>query len=258
MSWLPGIVQGFTSRNGGTSDAPYASLNLSYNVGDDPARVQANRDHLAACFGMTRASMVYAEQVHSDRVAVVDDPTDDPVPGVDALVTSTPGLLLTQLYADCVPVYIVDPLKRVIALVHSGWRGTSTNIVYKTTRVLQERFDVQPRMCQVAVGPSIAGDNYEVDVNVVDAFRDTYLAGASTAIVPRSEWNGKFELHLRRIIFSQLLTAGYKPSAIAVCEEDTFANEKEFFSHRRESKRNRKTGRMAAILGIQATGSKQK
>ena len=250
MAWLPGIVQGFTTRRGGVGVAPYDTLNLGLHCGDAEDTVSSNRQSLADALRASVSDFVFAEQVHGASVAIVDSPRATPVAGADALVTACPGLILTMLFADCMPIYIVDPIKRVAALIHSGWRGTAANIVFETTTILRREFGVKPRSCQVAIGPSIGSDNYEVGDDVADNFRTTLASGASTTVMIRNEMTGTWNLNLRSVAFTQLLTAGYRPDSIAVCDEDTFANKRDFFSHRRESKLGLKTGRMAAFLGL--------
>jgi YfiH family protein len=248
--WLPGVIQGFTTRDGGVGTPPYDTLNIGLNCGDDERIVGTNRSRLASVAGVEPGKLTFAEQVHGARVAVVDSEQAVPVPGVDALVTAVPGLVLTILCADCMPIYIVEPIKRVVALIHSGWRGTAANIVANATNVLKDQFDVKPRSCHVAIGPCIGAESYEVGRDVADLFRSTLASGASTPVMPRNELAGSWNLNLRSIAFTQLLSCGYKPTSIDVCDEDTFANKRAFFSYRRESLSGLKTGRMAAFLGL--------
>jgi copper oxidase (laccase) domain-containing protein len=113
-------------------------------------------------------------------------------------------------------------------------------------------FGVTPRDCLVAVGPGIAAENYEVDSDVADKFREAISAGSAVAVMPKHEFIGKWDLNLRSVIFSQLLSAGFKPESIETADLDTFSNKSTFFSHRRESLNNQSTGRMAAVLGMRA------
>ena len=251
LSWLPRIVQGFTTRRGGVSAAPYDSLNLGIHVGDNPAQVQANRRRVWHDLGVPESEVVLAEQVHGDKVAVVSAGSGPvPLAGVDALVTETPDLLLMLFFADCVPVYLVDPTRKVVGLAHAGWRGTASNIAGKTLQTMTAEFGCVPSACFAAVGPSIGGDSYEVGPEVADRFRSLPGARASTVVTPRSEMGGTYSLNLRAVIFSQLLYAGIPAGSIAVCDEDTYRNKRDFFSYRRDGA----TGRMAAFLGI--TGKK--
>lgn len=247
ISWLPGFVQGFTTRHGGVSRAPYDSLNLGAHVEDEAADVRINRQRLWGDLGFAEGRVALAEQIHGDEVALVTEGGATPVAGADALITETPNVLLMMLYADCVPVYLVDPVTRSLGLVHAGWRGTAAGLVNKTVRAMQDRFGSQPRSCLAAVGPCIAGDSYEVRVDVVEQFRHMVSQSAATALYPRDEFAGTFNLNLRQIVYSQLLAAGLRAEYVAVSNEDTFRNRRDFFSYRRDGA---KTGRMAAFLGM--------
>jgi hypothetical protein len=249
MAWLPRIVQGYTTRNGGVSRPPYDSLNLGAHVGDEADSVAANRERIWTDLGFRETRVVMAEQVHGDRVAVVTTPSLTPIPGVDALITRTPGLLLTMFYADCAPVYIVDPNKRAIGLAHAGWRGTSKNIVRHTIDRMVQEFESTPSSMLVAVGPCISADSYEVGSEVANLFRDMSIgraAGGTLAVHPRNEMTGTYNLDLRQVIFAQCLEAGIRAEYIAVCDEDTCRNKRDFFSYRRDGT----TGRNAAYLAI--------
>lgn len=249
MAWLPRITQGFTTRKGGVSVTPYDSLNLGAHVGDDSAQVTANRRRVWHDLGVAEADAVLAEQVHGDQVAVVAAGTGAvPVAGADALVTNTPGLLLFLLFADCAPVYLVDPVRKVVGLAHAGWRGTAENIAGKTMRTMTNEFGCVPSACFAAVGPSIGAGSYEVGPEVADRFRSLPGARATSVVMPRSDLGGTYNLNLRAVIFGQLLYAGVPAGAIAVCDEDTYRNKRDFFSYRREGK----TGRMAGFLGIKS------
>jgi len=250
MAWLPRITQGFTTRRGGVSAAPYDLLNLGAHVGDLDASVYANRQRVWDDLGFTEGQVALAEQVHGDRVAIVRSGTGSlPVMGADALVTSTPNLLLMLFFADCVPVYFVDPVRKVIGLAHAGWRGAAANIAGKTMAVMTDEFGCAPSACFAAIGPSIGGDSYEVGAEVADQFRTLPGTRGTSVVTPRSEFGGTFSLNLRQVVFGQLLSAGLPAGAIAVCDEDTLRNKRDFFSYRRDGT----TGRMAAFLGIKET-----
>jgi YfiH family protein len=247
MAWLPRIVQGFTTRSGGASAAPYDALNLGTHVGDDLIQVQANRQRVYSDLGISESQIVLAEQVHGDKIAVVTAGSGQvPIAGADALVTNTPGLLLMLFFADCAPVYFVDPARKIVGLAHAGWRGTASNIAGKTLQTMVSEFGCVPSACFAAIGPSIGGASYEVGAEVADQFRSLPGARASTVVTPRSEIGGTYNLNLRAVIFGQLLQAGIPAGAIAVCDEDTFHNKRDFFSYRRDGI----TGRMGAFLGI--------
>lgn len=245
MSWLPRIVQGFTTRRGGVGVAPYDTLNLGAHVGDALGTVEANRRRVWSDLGFEAGQIALAEQVHGDVVAVVKAGAG-PVSGADALVTNVPDLLLMLFFADCVPVYLVDPARKAIGLAHAGWRGTEANIAAKTVRTLSEEFGCLPSSCLAALGPCISGDSYEVGPEVADRFRTLPGSRAANVVLPRNEITGTYTLNLRTVIFLQLLSAGLKAESIAVCDEDTFRNRRDFFSYRRDGV----TGRMGAFLGM--------
>jgi len=247
MAWLPRIVQGFTTRRGGVGAAPYDTLNLGAHVGDAPATVEANRARVWSDLGFEAGQVALAEQVHGDRVAVVRGATGPvPVPGADALVTDVPDVLLMLLFADCVPVYLVDPARKAIGLAHAGWRGTEANIAAQTVKAMAEEYGTLPSSCLAAIGPSIGGDSYEVGPEVADRFRTLPGSRAANVVMPRNEMTGTYTLNLRAVVFLQLLSAGLKAGSIAVCDEDTFRNKRDFFSYRRDGA----TGRMGAFLGM--------
>ena len=248
IAWLPRMVQGFTTRSGGVSAAPYDTLNLGAHVGDLLESVQANRQRVWADLGFAEAQVALAEQVHGDGVSIVTE-GGPPVPGADALVTNTPDVLLMLFFADCVPVYFLDPARKAIGLAHAGWRSAAANIAGKTMQAMTDEFGSLPASCLAAIGPSIGGDNYEVGPEVADVFRSMPGTRGTNVITPRSEFNSTYNLNLRQVVFGQLLQAGLRADAIAVCDEDTLRNKRDFFSFRRDGI----TGRMAAFLGMKET-----
>lgn len=250
LSWLPGVVQGFTTRHGGVSDVPYDSLNLGAHVADQDKNVLENRRRLLAELNTAPDEVALAEQVHGNRVAVVSRGGEGPVSGADALITNVPNVLLMMWFADCVPVYIVDPVNRVAALVHSGWRGAEGNVVGATINAMVNEFGSNPKSCLAALGPCISAESFEVGWDVASRFRDFpggTDAGAATIVLPLNELAGKYSVNLRQVVFSQLLETGLRGDYISVCAQDTFRNRRDFFSHRRNGPR---TGRMAAYLGF--------
>lgn len=247
LAWLPGVVQGFTTRWGGVSQAPFDTFNLGAHVGDAPTDVHANRLKLWGTLDFPEERVAMAEQVHGDQVAVVTKDSGFLVPGADALITDEPDMLLMMLYADCVPVFLVDPVTRAIGLIHAGWRGTLAGVVGKTITAMGENFGASPRACLAAVGPCISGDSYEVGPEVASQFSHMVAQQASVIMYPRNEFSGTFSLNLRQVIFSQLLRAGIRAEYVAVSDEDTFRSNREFYSYRRDGAQ---TGRMAAYLAI--------
>jgi YfiH family protein len=150
-----------TDRRGGRSRAPYDSFNLGDHVGDDPADVAANRSRVARELGVGEDRLVWMDQVHGSGVAVVDRPQDGPVADTDALVTSTPGLVLGVLAADCVPVLLTDPVAGVVAAVHAGREGLRRGVLPATLSAMAS-LGARARHVTALLGPAVCGACYEV------------------------------------------------------------------------------------------------
>jgi polyphenol oxidase len=170
-----------TTRHGGVSAGSYATLNLSFAVGDEAANVRENRRRAAAALGADPADFVFAAQVHGDRAEVVSAAdrgrgtlaVGDAVGPADALVTAAPGTVLAILVADCVPIILYDPAAHVLACVHAGWRGT----VARTARAALAAMcslGTRPEDVIAGIGPSVAADSYQVGEEVAAAARDAF------------------------------------------------------------------------------------
>lgn len=247
-SWqrrFPGLSAGFTSRIGGVSKAPLDELNCALHVGDDPAAVRENRRRVALAAGFAPQAWTCAEQVHGSRVHVVRAEErgagfasrETAIAGADALVTDRADILLIAFYADCVPIFMLDPDSRAIALVHAGWRGTALNIVSRTAETMQRVFGSRPERLLAAVGPAIGACCYEVDRHVVEQIG---------APAPARKANGRYMLDLKDINRQFMIRAGLLPINIEVSGYCTSCSTDRFFSHRAE---NGRTGRMAAWIG---------
>jgi YfiH family protein len=178
-----------TARCGGVSSGVYASLNLSLSVGDDPGAVLENRRRLAAGFGVSPADFVFAGQVHGAGVRVVGQADrgsgafslDDVIPATDALVTSSPGVTLVILTADCVPIVLLDPVAGVLACVHAGWRGTVARVSAAAVGAMQD-LGSRPADVIAGIGPAIPAARYQVGPDVYQAV--THAFGAAPFIQP--------------------------------------------------------------------------
>jgi hypothetical protein len=186
-----GVAAAVTARDGGVSDGPYATLNLSLSVGDDPARVLENRRRLAAALDADLNDFVFARQVHGAGVAVVGDADRgsgasslaDAVDGADALVTTAPGVILAILTADCLPVVLHDPVAGVLACVHAGWRGTVAGVTAAAVAALRD-LGSHPSDIVAGLGPAIAGDRYQVGPDVREAVTAAFGAAAAAFLRP--------------------------------------------------------------------------
>jgi polyphenol oxidase len=183
-----------TARSGGVSGGPYATLNLSLSVGDDPARVLENRRRLAAAFGAQPGDFVFARQVHGAGVRVVGEPDagsgafglDDAIdgdPGTDALVTASSAVVLAILTADCLPVVLHDPVAGVLACVHAGWRGTVAGVTAAAVAAMIS-LGADPSDVIAGLGPGIAGDRYQVGPEVHQAVIGAFGSAAAAFIRP--------------------------------------------------------------------------
>lgn len=226
----------FTNRVGGASSSPYDSFNLGGHVGDDSSLVRENRRRLAASVGLDPARIVWMEQLHTNTVTVVDGPQSQPVEATDALVTTTPGLALCVLVADCVPVLLSDHAAGVIAAVHAGRVGARNGIVRKAVDAMVG-LGASPGNIQALLGPAAAGESYEVPGDMA-ADVEKQLPG-SRVTTPQ----GTSGLDIRAGLVRQLMSMGV--THIDADPRDTVADE-DFFSYRREGT----TGRQAGVIWL--------
>lgn len=251
FSALPWLAQGVTERAGGVSGSAFASLNLGLHVGDEAGAVIENRRRAAGALGFSLGRLVCAEQVHGGEVAVVDGGDagrgatahGDALPGVDALATNTPGLLLALFFADCVPVLLADPERRAVAVAHGGWRGLAAGVLPAAVATMGRAFGTRPENLLAAVSPCIGPCCYEVGAEVAARF-DTGVLQA----LPGGE---KWRLDLAGEAARQLAASGVRPESITLAGECTSCLPDRYFSHRRDGGR---TGRIGALVGIAEPG----
>ena len=190
-----------TTRSGGVSAGPYASLNLSLNVGDDPAHVLENRRRVLAALGAGLEDAVFAQQVHGAAAEVVGladrgrgtREAADAIPAADALVTADPGPVLAVLAADCVPVVLYDPVAHVLACAHAGWRGTVAGAAASAVRAMAS-LGSRPADVVVGLGPAIAPGRYQVGAEVAEAAAKAFGARASAVLHPAGPEQWRFDL----------------------------------------------------------------
>lgn len=243
----------FTTRRGGVSAPPYATLNVGFHVGDDPQAVRRNRGRVWEAAGLDPKRAVGANQVHGrhvHRVQAADAGCgafagEDAIADTDALVTDEPDLVLTAYYADCVPILLLDPAGRAGGVAHAGWKGTVLHTAGQAVRALQESFGAAPGVCRAVVGPSIGPCCYEVDERVLTQIREAYPEACPQLI--RETSPGHAKLNLWEANRQALLQAGLRPENILVSGLCTSCHTDWFFSHRAEAGR---TGRMMAVLSL--------
>ena len=249
-----GVVRhGFSTRLGGVSEGDLGSLNLSFKRGDRDKAVRENFRRIGAAIGVRPKDMVFTDQTHTNHVRVVrksDRGAGITKPltyqNVDGLVTNTPEICLVTSYADCVPLYFVDPVKKVIGLSHSGWRGTVAKIGKETIQVMAEQFDSCPEDIRAAIGPSICMDCYEVSKDVITQIKSCFPKEREQDLFYAKE-NSKYHLDLWKANELILIEAGVKQDHIAVGNVCTHCNNHVFFSHRYAGE---KRGNLAAFLAL--------
>lgn len=250
---LPWLVHGFSTRMGGVSEGCLSSMNLSFSRGDQEESVRENFSRIGKAVGFEPADMVFSHQTHTANVRAVTEEDrgngfTKPLPyqDVDGLVTNVPGLVLATFYADCVPLFFVDPVKRVIGLTHSGWKGTAGKIGKVTVEAMKKEYQCDPADILAAVGPSICQECYEVSHDVIQAFRENYRESSWSELFYEKE-NGKYQLNLWKANELAFLESGILPEHISVTDVCTCCNHEVLYSHRASKG---KRGNLGAFLGI--------
>jgi YfiH family protein len=248
----PGGVRAFfTGRRGGVSPQWQGGLNWSYAVGDEPAHVIENRRRTLSLLGLALSHTVMAGLVHGNRVvAVTGDEAPGPdavrfVPDCDALITDRPGVALVVTAADCVPVFLYDPVRQAVGAVHAGWRGTVAGVAGRAVAALAEAYGSRPADLLAAVGPSIGPCCYEVDDAVASPLRAYYGDSAAAELLAPGRAPGKYMLDLWAANRRDLHQAGV--AQVSVSGECTACGVDRLFSHRAEAGA---AGRGAAVIAL--------
>ena len=247
------VHHGFSTRIGGVSEGIFESMNLSFSRGDDEKCVRENFTRMAHAIGVKPESLTFSKQTHTTNVRKVT--LDDMGKGmiipldyddVDGLITNVPGVTLTTFYADCVPLFLVDPVNKAIGLSHSGWKGTVGKIGKVTVEKMSEEYGTDPKNVIAAIGPSICQDCYEVSEDVIEAFKQSYDEKHWDTLFYKKE-NGKYQLNLWKANEIVFMEAGIPKENIAVTNVCTCCNADKLFSHR-ASKGQR--GSLAAFMAL--------
>lgn len=249
----------FTTRGGGVSEGIFDSLNLSFTRGDEEAAVMENYARLSAALKVDKEDFVCSDQTHTTNVRFVgrkDCGSGITRPrtytDVDGLITNEPRVVLSTFYADCVPLYFIDPVHRAIGLSHSGWRGTVARMGKKTLLKMEEEFGTQAKDVIAAVGPSICWDCYEISGDVAKEFIKEFKGHEEEILKPFSRETDiadtdKFRLNLWKCNEIVLTEAGILPEHLAVTNICTCCNSRLLFSHRAS---RGKRGNLGAFLYI--------
>ena len=249
-----GIVKhGFSTRKGGVSTGIFSLMNLNFKRGDDPDAVMENYRRIAAALDMRVEDMVLSDQTHTTNVRVITE--EDRGKGilkpqdyrdVDGMITNVPGLVLVTSYADCVPLYFVDPVRKAIGLSHSGWKGTVGHIGQKTVWKMHEVYGSEPKDIVAAIGPSICQSCYEVSEDVAEAFKTNFAENEAEDIL-LDKGNGKYQLDLWKANWYVLTDAGILPEHLSVTDLCTACHPDLLWSHR---KTNGQRGGLSAFLSL--------
>lgn len=233
-----GVVHGFSTRIGGVSKGYFGSMNLSFHRGDDPDAVMENHRRFADAVGYDYRKLVFSDQVHKTDIYKVTEKDagkgimrDTDIREIDGLMTNVPGIPLMTFYADCVPVFFYDPVKKVVAMNHSGWKGTVAKISRCMLSRLKEEYGTEASDLICAVGPSICKDCYEVSEDVAKQFMDAYTKAQVDEIV-YDKGDGKYLLDLHRANYYNLVDSGVLSEKIDVTNICTCCNSDVLFSHR--------------------------
>jgi hypothetical protein len=245
------LVHAVTTRQGGVSETPHATLNLSFSRPDDPAAVRENRRRVYAALEIPAERVVQAGQIHGADVLVVTADhagrgaleRDSVLPPVDALITDTPDLYLLACFADCVPLLFFDPVQRAVGVAHAGWQGTVKQIGGATVRAMSAAFGSQPEDLRVVIGPSVGPCCYNVWPHVAEQIRAALPAQPDVLI----ERDGQTFFDLWQANQTTLVANGVRPEQIEISRICTVDHAEQFFSHRAT---NGATGRFAAIIGM--------
>lgn len=253
---LPCVKHLFTTRLGGVSKGIYESMNVSFTRGDEEEAVMENFRRIAEIFKVSLDAFVCSDQTHTTNIRVITkedmgkgitrrkDYTD-----IDGLVTNEKNIVLSTFYADCVPLYFVDPVREVIGLSHSGWKGTVGKIGLKTVEKMKEEFGSRPEDIVCAIGPSICKECYEVSEDVIMEMEKCFLGNRKIMDnISYPKGNGKYFLDLWMANEYILEEAGITKEHIQITDICTCHNPDYLFSHRASMG---KRGNLGAFLMLQ-------
>ncbi len=245
------IRHGFSTRLGGVSQAPYASLNLGMSTQDKRENLKENYSRFCCEAGVEMDRLVLSHQVHGSEIKIITSQdvgkglsAESDLGEFDGMITAERGIPLAVFYADCTPILLFDPKQKVIAAVHSGWKGTLARIGRKAVQMMRKNFGCDPADILASFGPSIKQCHFEVEGNVFVQFCENF----GTRNLKNTVVSGdKFFVDTDDLNRQQLLEEGLKEENIAVCDACTFCQHNVFYSHRADGGI---TGRMCAVIEL--------
>ena len=240
-----GVRHGFSTRIGGVSEGMFATLNLSYNRCDKKEAVDENFRRIGKAIGFDHTKLAFSNQIHETKIhKVTKEDCGKVMKDMDGLATNEPGIPLYTGYADCVPLFFYDPVEKVAALAHSGWRGTVGRIGAKMVRFLESEYGCKKENIVAAIGPSICRSCYEVSEDVAEKFKKE-LTGHDAKEFLDDKGNGKYQLDLWKANEIILTEAGILPENLDITDICTCCNPDLLFSHRAS---HGKRGNLAAFI----------
>ena len=239
LASVDGLLAAESTRHGGVSPVPFASLNLGINTDDARANVDENRFRFFSAIGADGLGFASSYQVHG--TAVLHATEAGRYDGYDALMTNQSGLLVGVTVADCVPILIYDNAQRAVAAVHAGWRGTVGRIVQTTLMNMQQQFGTRPADCLIYIGTCIDENTFEVGPDVAGQF--------DAALLHINPQTGRTCADLKRANAELCLAMGVPASQIEISPFSTVLHNQDYFSYRAEQGQ---TGRMLAVIGLKA------
>lgn len=229
------VTHAFCTRWGGVSEGRLANFNFGVHVGDRDEYLACNRQLLASAFGLPGHDIITVDQVHGDRLLVIDETFQDRRQGgsleYDGIITRAPGIPVGIKTADCVPLLLTDPRRRLVGAVHAGWRGTALGIAARAVHVFMDTFSSAPGDILAVIGPAIGPCCYEVDETVFHRFDHT---GKGPAVFTGGRKAGKWMLDLAAANRVQIEDAGIPRENILSAGICTSCRHDTFFSHRGE------------------------
>jgi YfiH family protein len=241
----PGLKHAAFTRCGGVSPSPWASLNLGGTVGDERPRVLENKRRALEVAGRREESLHEIWQVHSADVVHAQAPRgQQALQQADAIITANPQVTLLMRFADCVPVFLYDPVRQAIGLVHAGWLGTARRTVVQAVRAMRDAFGTKPAEVLAGLGPSIGPDHYIVGDEVVQAIRQS-LGPLADELLTVCQG----QVHLDLWLANRRLLEGEGVDSVEVSGLCTACHLEDWYSHRAEGG---KTGRFGALMALSA------
>lgn len=249
-----GLVRhGFSTRLGGVSEGCFSTMNLAFTKGDNKDHVMENYRRMARALNVDLSGMVLSHQTHTTNIKKVTAEdrgkglfTDRDYTDVDGLITDVAGVTLVTFYADCVPLFFLDPVHHAVGLSHSGWRGTVNQMGPKTVKAMTQAYGSNPADLIACIGPSICGDCYEVGEEVANQVKDGFPQESWSRIL-ETKGNGKYQLDLWAANEYLLETSGIPKNKIHVTDICTHCNPSYLFSHRHMGNER---GNLAAFLQL--------